>query len=259
VKPEYSGLKPGQWVLVRHERPEKFQAEWYGAFYVVDSHPLGKYKLRDPQGNILRHLINGQRLFHADVGNIDTAQLWHSITIQAQLKRQNIHWAKPSKEVQMILDSDAPLLSTYEELTSLTQKESKELERTGVRIILVGEENIRLSNNTEAPPQKTRRPRRKAFNCNSTPTDPIERPNSLMQASEYDVTRADTRTTSTNQLREVPYQSPAANDPINLQLPSAHGQEILVATNDRQDIHSNLPSTYTTPKDIPTAWKWLRI
>jgi hypothetical protein len=249
VKPEHSGFKPGQWVLVRQEGPEKFQAKWYGPYYVVNSHPLGTYKIRDPQGNILRHLINGQRLFHANGGNIDPVQLWSSPTMQAQLKRQNIDWAKPSKEVQMILDSDAPLPPTYEDLASLTQKEWKELERTGVCKILVGEENIPLPNNSQTLPQKTRRPRRKATDFSSAPADLSERSNALTQAPGYNITRADTRTTTTNQLREVPNQLPIAINPISHQVSSAPGPEQVFVTSNIHDVNPNLPSPHTTSRD----------
>ena len=192
MKPEHGGFQPGQWVLVRHEGPEKFQAKWYGPYYVVKAHPLGTYQLRDPHGNILQHLINGQRLFHANVGNVDPTQLWSSATMQAKLKRQNIDWAKPTKEVQMILDKDGPLQPTYEELASLSQREWKEMECTGVRNILSEEGNTDLPrgttttarNNVTTPKDKARKRHRKKPDTQTTPNNPIEHPMPLVQHSQ---------------------------------------------------------------------------
>ena len=173
IKPEHSVFQPGQWVLVRHEGREKFQAKWYGPYYVVKAHPLGTYQLRDPDGNVLRHLINGQRFLHANIENANPMQLWSSPAMQAQLKKQNIDWAKPSPEVQLILDTDDPFPPTYEELAALTKKEWKELQRTGVRNTSVGEEEQVIPAHAQPPTNNARRSRSNTRAQQNTPTIPV--------------------------------------------------------------------------------------
>jgi hypothetical protein len=80
---------------------------------------------------------------------MDPAKLWSSPAVQPQLKKQNVDWAKPSPEVQLILDRDGSLPPTYVELAALTQKEWRELQCTGVRSVLVGE------GQTTNPPRDT--------------------------------------------------------------------------------------------------------
>ena len=43
-------LEEGQWVLVRHENPQKFEAKWFGPYQVVQRMLLGTYRLVDPNG-----------------------------------------------------------------------------------------------------------------------------------------------------------------------------------------------------------------
>ena len=38
-------LEEGQWVLVRHENPQKFEAKWFGPYQVVQKMLLGTYRL----------------------------------------------------------------------------------------------------------------------------------------------------------------------------------------------------------------------
>ena len=43
-------LDEGQWVLVRHEKPQKFEAKRLGPYQVVQRMLLGTYRLQDPNG-----------------------------------------------------------------------------------------------------------------------------------------------------------------------------------------------------------------
>ena len=87
VKPHM--LEAGQWVLVRHESPNKFEAKWYGPYQIIDKHLLGTYRIQDPNGRELPLLIHGNRLISATIST--TAQLrelWSSPAKKDQLRRQ---------------------------------------------------------------------------------------------------------------------------------------------------------------------------
>ena len=64
-------LEEGEWVLVRHENPQKFEAKWFGPYQVVQRMLLGTYRLQDPSGRELAALVHGNRLIKA---NIRTAE-----------------------------------------------------------------------------------------------------------------------------------------------------------------------------------------
>jgi len=61
------GFREKQWVLVRAEARNKFEGCWYGPYRIDRKMPLGTYRLTDPQGNVVKTLINGQRLITAHV------------------------------------------------------------------------------------------------------------------------------------------------------------------------------------------------
>ena len=43
VKPHT--LEEGEWVLVRHERPLKFESKWFGPYQIIEKKLLGTYRL----------------------------------------------------------------------------------------------------------------------------------------------------------------------------------------------------------------------
>src|SRR5436305_374185 len=72
-------LEEGQWVLVRHERPQKFEAKWFGPYQVIQRMLLGTYRLQDPSGRELAALVHGNRLIKANIRTADELRdLWAS-------------------------------------------------------------------------------------------------------------------------------------------------------------------------------------
>jgi transposase InsO family protein len=117
-------FQPGDYVLVRHEGPQKFEAKWYGPYKIAKISPLGTYQLLDPKGKPLANLINGQRLIRANItGNVD--KLWTSPFMKAGLRKAGIEVAPPSKEVQQILDDDGPVPPTYDELATVERQNKR--------------------------------------------------------------------------------------------------------------------------------------
>ena len=51
-------FQEGQWVLVLHENPQKFESKWFGPYQVVQKMLLGTY-LHDPNGRELAALVHG--------------------------------------------------------------------------------------------------------------------------------------------------------------------------------------------------------
>ena len=80
----------GQWVLVRHENPQKFESKWFGPYQVVQAMLLGTYRLHDPNGKELAALVHGNRLIEATVSTADELkELWASPKGKDILRRRN--------------------------------------------------------------------------------------------------------------------------------------------------------------------------
>src|SRR5947207_3193269 len=88
VKPHK--FQEGQWVLVRHEKPQKFEAKWFGPYQVMEKMLLGTYRLQDPNGRELAALAHGNRLIEAAVRTADELRdLWASPKGKQALRRRN--------------------------------------------------------------------------------------------------------------------------------------------------------------------------
>ena len=89
VKPH--DIEVGEWVLVRHEDPQKFESKWFGPYQVVNKMLLGTYRLQDPNGRELASLVHGNRLLKAKISSADELQkLWAAPSTKDQLRRQNL-------------------------------------------------------------------------------------------------------------------------------------------------------------------------
>ena len=64
-------LDIGDWVLVRHETPTKFEPKWFGPYQIMEKMLLGTYRLQDPNGTELDALIHGNRLIKAAISTAD--------------------------------------------------------------------------------------------------------------------------------------------------------------------------------------------
>jgi hypothetical protein len=84
-------LDEGEWVLVRHENPQKFECKWFGPYQIVQKMLLGTYRLQDPNGRELASLIHGNRLVKANIHTADELRdLWSSPRGKDELRRRNI-------------------------------------------------------------------------------------------------------------------------------------------------------------------------
>lgn len=108
VKPHE--FKAGEYVLVRHEGPQKFEAKWYGPYCIDACTLLGTYCLTDPGGKALVNLINGQQLVRAHITG-DVTKLWTSPFMKSGVRPANM-------EERAILDAEGPIPSTYDELAT---------------------------------------------------------------------------------------------------------------------------------------------
>ena len=85
-------LDVGDWVLVRHETPNKFEPKWYGPYQIVERMLLGTYRLQDPSGTELEALIHGNRLIKAAISTADGLRdLWASPAVKDMLRKRGIH------------------------------------------------------------------------------------------------------------------------------------------------------------------------
>jgi hypothetical protein len=85
-------IDTGDWVLVRHEDPHKFESKWFGPYQVVEKMLLGTYRLQDPNGRELASLVHGNRLLKARINSTDELRkLWAAPATKDQLRRQNLN------------------------------------------------------------------------------------------------------------------------------------------------------------------------
>src|SRR5436190_5412378 len=84
-------LEEGDWVLVRHEKPQKLESKWFGPYRIVQRMLLGTYRLHDPNGRELQALVHGNRLIKAYIRTTDELRkLWASPATKDALRRRNI-------------------------------------------------------------------------------------------------------------------------------------------------------------------------
>jgi hypothetical protein len=83
-------LSEGEWVLVRHEDPQKFESKWFGPYQVTQRMALGTYRLQDPGGRELQALVHGNRLLRAHISTHEALEkLWASPAAKDALRRTN--------------------------------------------------------------------------------------------------------------------------------------------------------------------------
>ncbi|OQD73316.1 hypothetical protein PENANT_c212G08917, partial [Penicillium antarcticum] len=134
-----TSFEKDDWVLIRNESKQKFESRWFGPYQVLKAHPLGTYALAEPNGRVLKNLINGSRLFGAKVDNPTT--LWTSSAARKALRRVGLSVSRP-EEVRAIVEQDEPPIPTYAELSTITREEWDAIERSGVRSVKVGEGEV---------------------------------------------------------------------------------------------------------------------
>ncbi len=159
-----STTKEGDWVLIRNEEPQKFEAKWFGPYKVLKTHPLGTYALGTPTGRVLRNLIHGNRLVKAHT--FDADGFWASSGLQSSLKRAKLPVQRSSPEVDEILEQEEPPLPSYEELSTISRAEWDRRQKEGLHKPLVGEgENL---------PQEAIRKTRKRHERVNPPVPPLQ-------------------------------------------------------------------------------------
>jgi hypothetical protein len=83
-------LSEGEWVLVRHENPQKFESKWFGPYQITERKALGTYRLQDPNGKELQALVHGNRLVKAHLNTYEALRkLWASPAAKDALRQTN--------------------------------------------------------------------------------------------------------------------------------------------------------------------------
>ena len=119
-------FKEGDFALVRNEAKNKFESQWFGPFRIEKCTPLGTYRMTEPGGNVLKHLINGQRLVRANTAGRNVEKFWNSSKIQRQLRKT----AKELKEMQSAAAVDEALAQepsppSFDEFASISAADWK--------------------------------------------------------------------------------------------------------------------------------------
>ncbi|KAL4798708.1 hypothetical protein BDV19DRAFT_386180 [Aspergillus venezuelensis] len=175
-------FKKDDWVLVRNEMPQKLQPKWFGQYRVLKRiPPLGTYAIKEPDGQVVRNMVNSQHLIRA---NVDTPErLWSSTRLPSKLKLVGLILHRPV-EVRQIVDPVKPALPSYSDLSTWTKIEWEQQERTGVRLSLVREEEaVRKLNQRDA--RKARKLHtRKTQSLEETAARLTEKHNSVQHVQE---------------------------------------------------------------------------
>jgi len=108
VKVRLHKLQVGDWVLVRHESPLKFESKWFGPYQVVEKMMLGTYRLQDPMGKELGSLVHGNRLVKANVDGNELRKMWARPSVKDELRRRN---NIPDKDFVLSTDDNSRILS----------------------------------------------------------------------------------------------------------------------------------------------------
>jgi transposase InsO family protein len=119
----------GDWVLVRAENRNKFEGRWFGPYKVLKAMPLGTYRLADPQGNVVKTLINGCRLIPARINGDEITQLWNSSRIQNSLRKRGMTLEESSPIVTDLFEKEHDDTPSYDELEAIPPAAWKQLAR----------------------------------------------------------------------------------------------------------------------------------
>jgi len=127
-------LDVGEWVLVRHEKPHKFENKWYGPYQIVEHKLLGTYRLQDPNGRELKALVHGNRLIRAKFRTTEELRrLWASPATKDALRRRNINAEFVPADPENTDDTFSNTMTRNLNQWSLnpTQNRSRDHERVG--------------------------------------------------------------------------------------------------------------------------------
>ena len=128
-------LEEGQWVLVHHENPQKFESKWFGPYQVVQRMMLGTYRLMDPNGRELAAFVHGNRLIKANIRTADALRdLWSSPKAKDRLRRRNrnLELIPSYSENTDILDQ---YLQDEDDNNDLIEPTEEVLEAGGLRVV----------------------------------------------------------------------------------------------------------------------------
>lgn len=199
-----TSFKIDDWVLVRNESKQKFESTWFGPYKVVQAHPLGTYALAEPNGRVLRNLINGARLLEANVG--EDPSLWASPAGRSALRRAGQKIGRP-EELRKILDEVEPPPPTYADLSTFTREEWQEFRRSGARAEFLGEEV--MAERVIAKTRAAARKRRKKETVNNAPVQgPPGADEWDSEANDYESEDSQSQESSGHESTEDAHQEP---------------------------------------------------
>jgi len=85
-------MEAGDWVLVRHETLQKFEAKWFGLYQILEKMLLGTYRLQGPNERELVALVRGDRLLKTRISSVDQLpKAWTEPSKKDQLRRLNLN------------------------------------------------------------------------------------------------------------------------------------------------------------------------
>jgi hypothetical protein len=68
-------------VFVRNEARNKFESRWFGPYKIVKKFTFNIYRLAEPNGDLLKNLVNGRRLLFANIRERKVEEFWNSLRI----------------------------------------------------------------------------------------------------------------------------------------------------------------------------------
>ena len=81
-------IKTKHWMLMRHEKKQKFETKCYDFYKILNDHFLKTYRLTSSNDKVLKNLFNDNKFAKTNVINNDL-KIWFSSVKQAELRKQN--------------------------------------------------------------------------------------------------------------------------------------------------------------------------
>jgi hypothetical protein len=98
-------MNEGEWVLVQHENPQKFESKWFGLYQIAQKMTLATCRLQNPKGRELQALVHGNRLLKAYINSEESLpKLWASPVAKDVLQRNTSQKLYTSSRLRIAME-----------------------------------------------------------------------------------------------------------------------------------------------------------
>ena len=121
-------IKVKHWMLIKHEKEQKFEINWYKFYKILSHHFLKTYRLILSNDKLLKNLFNDNKFVKANVID-DNVKNWFSSIKQIEFRKQNKIVESSTSKIQKIFNNDESLFLTYDKLITMMKSNWFEIEQ----------------------------------------------------------------------------------------------------------------------------------